>query len=950
MSEDFNLKEQVPENKKKFPKFNLSKNWKRLIPLVVIIIAVPVTIFLSKQTQDLEQHASALDSSVSALTNTLLTEGKMSTNVNSRGVSVESVDESSVQKGATTAQARKKVMLKLASENPEEFLLNALPNEVTKELSPLVRDSTEKQVKFTGKVSIIHYDDFKGKRDKYVYQIKQLDKDNKEIKTYTLHFVKALPDVQTDSLVNIEGYALDNELVVQGGGGGDGSVDTGFSVWKYNNSNPIGNQKILVIMFNFTNDASEPVSRNQLKSIFFDAPDSIDKYIRETSSDKAAVSVDYAGYYQVPFDNYDCNNYDQWSSAAEAIAFSKGIDINAYPRHIYVFPNKGNCWASAWASVGGVPSRSWMTNIDVAGIYEHEFGHNLGLGHANSLDCGSSTILYDENGIQSACNHHEYGDPTDVMGYGAWDNSFQFNGPHKEDLNWLDPSQIITVKDSGSFSLSSLESNTQTPKLLKISIPTSNEYYYVSLRSPVGMDANIGSGITKGLSIHMGHRTAALYDFGESVKILDNTPESTDNNNDMTNSSLSDGQTFSDTYNGISIKQISHANDQASLQIDIDKSICRRQVPDVSISPLSQVGSAGEQLTYTLNIKNNDTPQCASANFTYSLLASGPVNVNWQGEFDPQTITLNPGEEKNIAEKVRSSGDSVIGIYNIGTTVSSENIRHNAVVKSSYIVFGHLAEVYINPGEIKTLVGDSPIGISALAYDNNNQPITSGVKYEWSMSSTNSVGTLEKAEGIINRLTALRSGFGEVTVKGTFNGDSVIKTVPVEITAKLSPIPTATTNKTITLSPSADSYVNASAPNKNYGTLGYLDVNSNPSEVTFFKFNLANLAGKKIIKATLNLKVKDASNSTLSLKKGSAESWSETGINNGNRPSFVNVLSTFTAKPVNGTVQLVVTSPVNLKKGSNLTLGITSAGTDKAVFYSRDAAALNRPQLIIEYQ
>lgn len=169
-------------------------------------------------------------------------------------------------------------------------------------------------------------------------------------------------------------------------------------------------------------------------------------------------------------------------------------------------------------------------------------------------------------------------------------------------------------------------------------------------------------------------------------------------------------------------------------------------------------------------------------------------------------------------------------------------------------------------------------------------------------------------------------------------------------TPTLTPTPTPIPTFTFNLTPSADTFVKSSAPTTNFGTQTTLETDTGPKEISYFKFNLASLAGKKIVKATLILKVKGASSFTQTLRRGVNVNWSETGITYSNRPSFEAVISTFNAAPLNSLIQLGLTNAVNLRKGGNLSVGITSAGNDKAVFYSKESTSTNRPQLIIQYQ
>ena len=56
---------------------------------------------------------------------------------------------------------------------------------------------------------------------------------------------------------------------------------------------------------------------------------------------------------------------------------------------------------------------------------------------------------------------------------------------------------------------------------------------------------------------------------------------------------------------------------------------------------------------------------------------------------------------------------------------------------------GGISKIEFSPGEIIVASGDkSPVYISALAYDTNNEPLITGVTYQWGISSKTSIGTL----------------------------------------------------------------------------------------------------------------------------------------------------------------------------------------------------------------
>lgn len=171
----------------------------------------------------------------------------------------------------------------------------------------------------------------------------------------------------------------------------------------------------------------------------------------------------------------------------------------------------------------------------------------------------------------------------------------------------------------------------------------------------------------------------------------------------------------------------------------------------------------------------------------------------------------------------------------------------------------------------------------------------------------------------------------------------------VGITFRYIPTP-APTNKTLILNPTADAFVRSSAPNQNFGTNTNLRNDTSPNEISFIRFNLTPLAGKTIVSAKLKIKVSDATSKTLTLRRAANTNWSETGVTFNNKPAFEAVITTFNAATLNEIKDLNITNLVNLRKGGNVTVGITSGGDDTGAFYSREAASSNKPQLIIEYK
>ena len=919
MSEYYIFKDRIKEVKTRSQKFKqfLKRN-KKIIFVALILIILPIFVIASQQRQETRQYASPADEPVLELSNSLIKEAKEKATGKRLKKSAQVASGEVIDK----AKKRKALMLKLAKENPKEFLFNALPSKISENLPPLIKDQVEKEVQIKGKFIAIHFDDFKNKKSKSEFKIQELDKDNKVKKTYSLNFAAPIPYIESGTIVSISGFSLDGELVIQGGGSGGG-----LESFETPRLSPIGSQKILVLMFNFTDDPREPVSKSQINDLLFsDLPTSVKSFYKINSYEKTVLEGDVVGYYKIPYSNKDCTYYE-WGPAARAIAFDNGINLDSYTRYLYVFPSRGNCWAPAWATIGGNPSEAWMVDVISPGIYAHELGHNFGSAHANTLDCKEKAIDFGEFGYWEKCSVREYGDPTDVMGFSAWGNSFQFNAPHKEEVQYLDQSQIVAIDGERTITISALENKDSNIKAARIPISQIGEYYYLSYRKAIDFDQNLKNGITQGIGIHLWRRINQYYDFSAQTKLIDNSPEGYEYN-DFNNSSLIDGQVFEDLLNGISVKQLGHNSDSAEVEIKIDKSVCRHFDPDFNINPLSQVGSPGQELIYIAEIKNNDSSNCSPTDFNiYGYVNQSGWSVN------NASINILPGEAKNIDVKVKPPFDARIGIYSLSTNLSSIYPRHSKEFQSRYIVFGELATINVNPEIIKTTLGSEPVSITVSVYDNFNNPIVGGVTYEWDISGVNSTGTLDRTDGSVNQFRPLKVGSGEIRVKVTFNGNSITKSIPVEV----SDIPVSTLN----LAPSADSFVRRDRPRNNFGTLNNFQTDSSPQTISFMKYNLRTLSDKEIIEAKLYIKVADASQANQSLRRVSENSWTERSINYNNRPSLGGTITSFKAGSKNKTIEIDVTGFVKSKKGEAISFGITSSGTNTAKYYSDEASRNN---------
>lgn len=324
---------------------------------------------------------------------------------------------------------------------------------------------------------------------------------------------------------------------------------------------PLGEQKMLVILFNWQNDSNnKPFTREEVYQRFFGETNSLSSYYKEYSFNKTLFTGEVTNWYTIPIDN-TFNNQPSCATnntILHQMVRDSGINIDNYSRLAYVHPYNSAC--TTGGSIGGNPSTSDFNGA--LSFYElvHEIGHNLGLGHAHALICGNKTIDRYSNCIVS-----HYGDIT-PMGV----TTYHFNAFHKAALGWIPQANIREVTESGTYTLQALEAPSTDTQSIRIKKKDTNEYYYLEYRIPTGLDRDLSSStnLTGGVSVRIGYYIPYVifpytYLYPEGY-LLDSTPESA---NGLRDAALSDGSTFVDEINNIIVKQIGHVNDKATISI-----------------------------------------------------------------------------------------------------------------------------------------------------------------------------------------------------------------------------------------------------------------------------------------------------------------------------------------------------------------------------------------------
>ncbi|MFO1434009.1 MAG: hypothetical protein U1F76_28610 [Candidatus Competibacteraceae bacterium] len=314
-------------------------------------------------------------------------------------------------------------------------------------------------------------------------------------------------------------------------------------------------------------------------------------------------------------------DYHAWAEAAENAAVTAGIDLSRYQHRVFVLPYYMDLPYCGWAGIATVgcdPAsfcRAWIAEGDVGIWYAHELGHNLNLAHAGT-DSDNDGVI-----------NQVYGDYSDPMGSSTdW---HLFNAPHVDQMNWYAgyPGSIVTVTESGTYDIAVLDTTPPTgPRILKLTKPDNQGFYYVSYRQPTGYDDSLTSLYTRGVSIHRypgsGYNPTAFI------------------------TSLADTGKFTDDSGGIEIIQVSHTSDHATVNINL----CTTEKPTVTLAPSSRSVKPGATLAYDVTVTNKDSAGCAPTLFYLSYTGLGG------GTLVPNSLSLQPGASGSATLQLATAG------------------------------------------------------------------------------------------------------------------------------------------------------------------------------------------------------------------------------------------------------------------------------------------------------
>lgn len=434
---------------------------------------------------------------------------------------------------------------------------------------------------FEGRLVTSHSDDFMRGRADFQYQLVTADG------TYELRFSEARPALPLAATVRVHGARGGNVIAVSAGGiqaAGDATVAA-----------TTGAKTVAVILFDFSDNTSQPYTPTAARGIAFDNANSVANYYAENSWGKLTLSGDVFGWYTIPDTSASCN-YSAWASSANAAATAAGVNLGVYTYKVYAFPSVSSC---GWSGLAFLPgTQSWLNGSGGMSlrVMSHELGHNFGTHHASSFSCtdgGGARVSF-----SASCTASEYGDPFTVMGAASARHHANFS---RGNFGWLTAANTQDVLTSGTYSLHAAEPNDPTGvQALRIRRDSST-YLLLELRQPYGSyfdNFSSSDPAVTGVSI----RIVPGYTSMTQSKLIDATPATTS----FGDAPLGAAKSVFDPVSGITITTQSVSSSGATVQITF--------APDTSAPT-------------------------APANLTATPLDSTRISLSWQASTDNTAVS-----------------------------------------------------------------------------------------------------------------------------------------------------------------------------------------------------------------------------------------------------------------------------------------------------------------------
>ena len=359
------------------------------------------------------------------------------------------------------------------------------------------------------------------------------------------------PSIPAGARVHVDGVRHGNSVAVAAGG----AQKVGSSVTA---AATTGAKTVAVILFNFSDNTSQPYAPSYANGVAFGNSDSVAAYYAENSWGKLTLSGSVFGWYTIPSTSAGCN-YTQWAADANAAATAAGVNLSSYTYKVYAFPSASSC---GWSGLAYLPGTQSFLNGNGGmslRVMAHELGHNFSTHHASSLSCTDSGVRVSLSANSANCTSSEYGDPFSVMGSASTRQHTNFS---RGNFGWLQAANTLTVNIAGQYALDPAENNDPTGVQVIRVLRTTNSYFTLEYRRPYGSyfdNFSSGDPAVNGVTI----RLAPGYSTLTQSQLVDATPETSS----VSDAPLPVGRTVVDPLTGISFTNTGVSSFGATVQV-----------------------------------------------------------------------------------------------------------------------------------------------------------------------------------------------------------------------------------------------------------------------------------------------------------------------------------------------------------------------------------------------
>jgi M6 family metalloprotease-like protein len=536
---------------------------------------------------------------------------------------------------------------------------------------------------------------------------------------------------------------------------------------------------VLVTLLKFSDTSTDPMPVLTAQQVMSTNADSVTKYFKEASYGQHQLNVTVTSSWlrSATLKTPTSCTSTQWSQiqqAADAAAKAAGYTAT-YEYHVYIFPRVAAC---GWSGLAYIANPKWAF-INGAGavatkVIAHEMGHNFGLMHAASVDCGAAVI-------GGACSVSEYGDGFNTMGMG---NSMHYAAAQKYNLGWI-ASGAVKVHTSGTatYTINPLELAGGTTYAVKIPVAT-RRTYWLEYRQPLGFDAGLSSYPTNGVQIRLGLPfETTCSGCNNDTQFLDLTPSTSM----MFDGALTVGKTFKDPQYGTTISVLSASATGVSVQVSSTGATPPGLVTTTTaLSSSVNPAVTGATVTFTATVTGS-SPTGTVVFKKNGTALSGCTAVALAGTGNARTATcstsaLSIGTNAMVASYSGNSANASSSSATVTQTVSALPPASTNVALASVGASATASSTYSNSYQAANVINNERTGINWGGGRSGWQDATANSYPDWVQVNFNGSKTISKVVVYSKQdsttpvepsstLTFTKYGVKDFTVQG-WNGTS----------------------------------------------------------------------------------------------------------------------------------------------------------------------------------